>query len=93
VSAKAFTALEAHGASLCKISYPELTCPVRATARAVYIRSHGAQTLYASRYGEEELRWWAKQIEGLVAGGHEPRASKTTTSCLSAGGRATRLDG
>lgn len=59
--------LEAHGVVFCVFSYPGLTCPVRTTSTVAYIRLHGAETPYASCYSEEELQWWAEQIEGLLA--------------------------
>lgn len=71
INDQVFAALEAHGAGFCTISHPTLTCPVRSTTRIVYIRMHGAQTLYASCYGEEELCWWAGQIEDVLSKGHE----------------------
>jgi len=64
-------ALRAHGAGFCVISHPKITCPMLATAPVVYIRMHGAQTLYASCYAEDELRWWAEQIEAALADGRE----------------------
>ena len=66
-----FSLLEESGTSFCVTSLPGLTCPVRATSQVVYIRMHGAQTLYASCYSDTELRWWAGQIAGALAGGHE----------------------
>ncbi len=66
-----FSLLEESGAGFCVTSLPGLTCPVRATSQVVYIRMHGAQTLYASCYSDTELRWWAGQIAGALAGGHE----------------------
>jgi uncharacterized protein YecE (DUF72 family) len=71
INDRVFAALEKHGAGFCTISHPTVPCPLRATAGIAYIRMHGAQTLYASCYSEEELRWWAKQIEDQLAQGHE----------------------
>jgi uncharacterized protein YecE (DUF72 family) len=66
-----FAALEAHNVGFCTISHPTLTCPIRSTSHTAYIRMHGAQTLYASCYSEEELCWWAGQIENVLSEGHE----------------------
>ncbi len=66
-----FAALEEHGAALCVISHPTMSCPVRTTSDVVYIRMHGAQTLYASCYSEEELQWWAEQVREALAGGRQ----------------------
>jgi uncharacterized protein YecE (DUF72 family) len=66
-----FAALEAHGVGFCTISHPTVPCPIRPTSRIVYVRMHGAQTLYASCYSEEELGWWAAQIAAMLSGGRE----------------------
>ena len=66
-----FAALEEHNAALCVISHPTMSCPVRATSDVVYIRMHGAQTLYASCYGEEELQWWAEEIREMLCKGYQ----------------------
>lgn len=57
-----YEALEQHGAALCIISLPEYPVVLRITAPFVYIRLHGAQALYGSRYSDRELAWWAEQI-------------------------------
>jgi len=64
-----FAALEEHSAALCVISHPTMSCPVRVTSNVMYVRMHGAQTLYASCYSEEELRWWAEQVREALDGG------------------------
>jgi uncharacterized protein YecE (DUF72 family) len=66
-----FAALEEYGAALCVISHPTMSCPVRVTSDVVYVRMHGAQTLYASRYSEEELQWWAGRVRETLAGGRQ----------------------
>jgi uncharacterized protein YecE (DUF72 family) len=37
------------------------------TADFVYIRLHGAEALYTSRYSDEQLDWWAARIAGWRA--------------------------
>ena len=39
-----------------------------ATADFVYVRLHGARQLYASRYTDEELDWWAARIRAWSRG-------------------------
>lgn len=39
------------------------------TADFVYVRLHGSAQLYASRYTDDELAWWAKRIRIWLAGG------------------------
>jgi len=61
-SAGVMSLLERFGAVLCLPSMPGLECPLRATGPAVYLRMHGATSLYASRYSREELERWAGLI-------------------------------
>lgn len=39
------------------------------TTDFVYLRLHGSQELYVSRYTEQELDWWAERIQGWRAEG------------------------
>jgi uncharacterized protein YecE (DUF72 family) len=39
------------------------------TADFVYVRLHGAESLYASGYKDPQLDWWANRIEAWRAGG------------------------
>jgi uncharacterized protein YecE (DUF72 family) len=71
INDQVFATLEAHSVGFCTISHPTLTCPIRPTSHTAYIRMHGAQTLYASCYSDEELLWWAAQIEDVLSKGHE----------------------
>jgi uncharacterized protein YecE (DUF72 family) len=66
-----FSVLEEHGTALCIASLPNFDCPVRSTAPYAYIRFHGAQQIYAGRYREDELRWWAEQISFCLADGRD----------------------
>ena len=66
-----FSALEDHGVALCIASLPGLDYPVRSTAPFAYVRFHGAQQIYAGRYREDELRWWAEQISAFLADGRD----------------------
>ena len=59
--------LERHKAGLCVFDMPGLPCPVAATADFAYIRFHSSTGLYSSRYSDEELADWARQIRGLGA--------------------------
>jgi uncharacterized protein YecE (DUF72 family) len=71
INEEVFAVLEACGVGFCTISHPTLACPIRPTAHVVYIRMHGAETLYASRYSEGELCWWAERIGDVLDMGHE----------------------
>ncbi len=66
---EALALLERHGAVLCLLSMPGITCPIRATGPAVYLRMHGATTLYASRYSREELFYWARALAPFLRSG------------------------
>lgn len=71
ICAEVLSMLETNGIALCVTSLPGFNCPVRATSQVMYIRMHGAQTLYASCYSDTELRWWSGQIVEALASGHE----------------------
>ena len=45
------------------------------TADFVYIRMHGAEAIYASRYTDAQLDWWAARIRAWKAG-REPRDAR-----------------
>jgi uncharacterized protein YecE (DUF72 family) len=62
-SSQALALLERYGAVLCTLSMPGVEVPLRVTGPALYLRLHGATTLYGSRYTRGELERWA----GLVA--------------------------
>jgi uncharacterized protein YecE (DUF72 family) len=40
----------------------------------LYLRLHGAEELYASGYGDDQLAWWAERIRAWRAGGEPPDA-------------------
>ena len=71
-----FTLLRKHGIAFCiadsagKWPYAE-----DLTADFIYIRSHGAEELYASGYTDEALDWWAKRI-AIWSSGKEPADAK-----------------
>ena len=48
------------------------------TAGFVYLRLHGPGEIYASRYGEKQLRWWADRIRRWRAGGQPAGATRLT---------------
>jgi uncharacterized protein YecE (DUF72 family) len=66
-----FELLTRHGVGFCIMSLPGVECPVRATAPTVYIRLHGAEQTYASRYSLDQLREWAEIIRGFLAEGRQ----------------------
>ena len=41
---------------------PKLTTPLLSTTDFTYIRFHGREGLYSSRYTDEEMADWAKRI-------------------------------
>jgi len=86
-----FSLLEAHGAALCIVSLPEFPCLLRATGPLVYIRLHGAEAKYASRYSERELQWWSEQILGFMRDGKDVYAYFNNDACGYAVQNALRL--
>jgi len=57
-----FDILRRHNVGLCVFDMPGFSCPLVATSDFVYVRFHGSQGLYSSRYSNEELSQWAKRI-------------------------------
>jgi uncharacterized protein YecE (DUF72 family) len=56
------------------------------TADFVYLRLHGATTLYGSGYTDSELEWWAERIRPWRAGG-EPADARRLTKLRAPGAR------
>lgn len=56
--------LERLGVAYCIMSGGRLPCILRATAPFVYVRLHGPDPhhLYAGKYTDEDLHWWATRI-------------------------------
>jgi uncharacterized protein YecE (DUF72 family) len=60
-----FDILRSHNVGLCVFDMPGFSCPMVATSDFAYIRFHGSQGLYFSRYSDEELSQWAQRIARL----------------------------
>jgi uncharacterized protein YecE (DUF72 family) len=60
-----FDMLRRHNVGLCVFDMPGLSCPLVATTDFAYVRFHGREGLYSSRYSDDELRRWAERIVGL----------------------------
>jgi uncharacterized protein YecE (DUF72 family) len=67
-----FDILRTHNVGLCVFDMPGFSCPVVATSDFAYVRFHGSQGIYSSRYSDEELSRWAQKIARL---GQEVKAS------------------
>ena len=67
-----FDILRTHNVGLCVFDMPGSSCPLVATSDFGYVRFHGSEGLYSSRYSDEELSRWAEDIARL---GHNVRAS------------------
>jgi uncharacterized protein YecE (DUF72 family) len=50
----------------CIFDMPGLTSPLLATTGFAYVRFHGREGLYSSRYTDGEMADWAKKIKGLA---------------------------
>ncbi|HIE53432.1 MAG TPA: DUF72 domain-containing protein [Armatimonadetes bacterium] len=61
--------LRAHNAALCIADTPSYPQAFVRTANFVYLRLHGAEKLYVSRYTEAQLEEWAGRIRGWLAEG------------------------
>lgn len=55
--------------SFCIYHMPDFMSPVEITAPFVYIRFHGADSLYGGRYSEDDLSRWADLIKLYLKGG------------------------
>ena len=60
-----FDILRRHNVGLCVFDMPGFSCPLVATSNFAYVRFHGSEGLYSSRYSDEELSEWARKIAGL----------------------------
>jgi uncharacterized protein YecE (DUF72 family) len=60
-----FDILQRHNVGLCVFDMPGFSCPLVATSDLAYVRFHGSEGLYSSRYSDEELSEWARKIAGL----------------------------
>jgi uncharacterized protein YecE (DUF72 family) len=74
IDERVFDILRRHGAGLCVFDMPGFSCPLIATTDFAYIRFHGSEGLYSSRYSDEELAQWARRIARL---GQSIKASYT----------------
>lgn len=59
--------LDEYGVGLCIVSAPDLPVQLETTASFAYIRWHGAEAWYSSRYSHHELQRWADIIRNLDA--------------------------
>jgi len=58
--------LREYHVGFCVFDMPKLTSPVIATADFAYIRFHGSNSLYSSRYSDKEMATWAKKMKRLA---------------------------
>ncbi|MFQ5585599.1 MAG: DUF72 domain-containing protein [Thermodesulfobacteriota bacterium] len=64
-----YALLREKGVALCIYHMPDFETPLEATAPFVYIRFHGAGSLYSGRYSQEWLAGWADRIGGFTGDG------------------------
>ncbi|MCX7912022.1 MAG: DUF72 domain-containing protein [Dehalococcoidales bacterium] len=60
-----YALLRRHKVALCIFDMPGFTSPTAITADFGYVRFHGGESLYSSRYTEEAMKRWAETIAGL----------------------------
>lgn len=63
--------LEKANVALCLADWPDLPVEEPVTADFVYVRRHGAGSLYAGAYSRTALRRWADRIQGWLAEGRD----------------------
>jgi uncharacterized protein YecE (DUF72 family) len=61
-----YNLLRKYGAGFCVFDMPRLTSPLMATTDYIYVRFHGSEGLYSSRYADSEMAKWAKDIRRLA---------------------------
>ncbi len=65
VDERVFDILRMHNVGLCVFDMPGFSCPLVATSDFAYVRFHGSEGLYSSRYSDQELTQWANRIARL----------------------------
>lgn len=66
---RVFTLLKKKNSSLCIYHMPDFLSPIKVTADFVYIRFHGAKSLYGGKYSKSELMKWSEMIKGFMEKG------------------------
>lgn len=66
-SEEVYSILRRYNIAFCIFDMPGLTSPVMATADFAYIRFHGKDDIYTSKYGDRDLEEWAEKIKKLPA--------------------------
>jgi len=62
LNASTFNILRKHNIGLCVFDMPDIDCPLITTSDFAYVRFHGSQKLYSSRYSDKELSRWSQDI-------------------------------
>ncbi|MBC7105392.1 MAG: DUF72 domain-containing protein, partial [Firmicutes bacterium] len=66
-----YEVLAARNFALCVADSPRWPKAEELTADFVYLRFHGGERLYRSRYAVDELAVWARKIGAWLAGGRD----------------------
>jgi uncharacterized protein YecE (DUF72 family) len=61
-----YAILRKYHVGFCVFDMPKLTSPIITTADFAYVRFHGSEGLYSSRYTDKEMSDWAKKIKRLA---------------------------
>jgi len=59
---RVFDILRRYSVGLCVFDMPDFSCPLVTTSDCGYVRFHGSETLYSSRYSDEDLSRWTQKI-------------------------------
>ena len=62
LNASIFNILRRYNIGLCVFDMPDIDCPLITTSDVAYVRFHGSQKLYSSRYSDKELSQWSQDI-------------------------------
>jgi len=56
-----------HGAGFCIVSGLDMPSKIIVTSKAAYLRFHGPESAYSSKYSDNELKLWARKIRNIKA--------------------------
>lgn len=63
-----YEALQEHNCALVWADAPDYPFAAEVTADFLYARLHGHESLYVTKYSQEQLRWWRDQLVERAAG-------------------------
>lgn len=59
--------MKRHGAGFCVVSGLDMPSKIIVTSKTAYLRFHGPESAYSSKYSDNELKLWARKIRNIKA--------------------------